>query len=264
MDFALLAELPCQSVLPATGSQNERPHNCILSDWSPARQTLRFRYVRPVIEALLFDLDGTLIDSEPLHKQAEIETFAKFGVDVSSMDLQPYTGATLTAMLEGIGSDFGTSIAKESFMEVEIPILSTYIAERMRMFGDAIDFLDATRGVRRALVTSSMPWYVEKVLERFAELQCAFHCIVHGESVSFGKPDPEPYQMAAMLLGVEPDRCLVFEDSLNGIASGVRAGCRVVAIDRCGEAPTGAYEIWPDFDAGRLSRFETGLDPRLK
>jgi HAD superfamily hydrolase (TIGR01509 family) len=82
-------------------------------------------------------------------------------------------------------------------------------------------------GVPLALVSSSYRVLVEAVLQHGAG---PFDVVVAGDEVTCGKPDPEPYVLAARLLGVDPSRCVVLEDSPSGVASGEAAGCAVVAV----------------------------------
>lgn len=184
-------------------------------------------------DAYLFDLDGTLIDSEPSHKHAEIETFKLFGIEVVESDLDPFMGTTLPAMLEGLGKVKGFSIDPEEFRRVEEPLLSSYFSTRIKPFDDALELVASLNGAQMALVTSSMRWYLEKAVATFHFLS-SFSVVVCQSDVKEGKPNPEAYLLAASRLGVEPSRCLVIEDSVNGVRAGIAAGAQVLGIDRNG------------------------------
>lgn len=180
-------------------------------------------------EAVIFDLDGTLIDSEHWHKRAEIETFLALGYEIDERDLTPYVGTTLPDMLRGLAPE----VTVERFLGVEIPILATYIRRDMEVFSDAIRLARSVAS-RRALATSSMSWYVSEVLGRFTEIAELFPVRLCQSDVVRGKPDPEIFLMACDRLNVAPNSALVVEDSHNGVLAARSAGCTVVAIDRTG------------------------------
>ncbi len=180
----------------------------------------------------LFDLDGTIIDSEPWHKLAEIEAFSHFGIELDETVLNPYMGNTLPILVEGINDQFGRNITVEEFLEIERPILQNYIEQRMHMFVDAQNLISRLAEFNKAIVTSSMEWYLESVLRRFPVLKSEFDVHICQSNVTEGKPNAEPYQLAAKLLKIDPQNCIVFEDSVNGVASGKSAGCWVVGVDR--------------------------------
>lgn len=215
---------------------------CLLRQGHPKEQAMNHYLIpsgnvpsmeRPIqiaaFDAVIFDLDGTLIDSEHWHKRAEIETFLALGFRVEEHDLTPFVGTTLPDMLKGIAPE----ITVDTFLEVEVPILAGYIRQEMEMFSDAIGLARRIQS-RRALATSSMAWYVAEVLARFDELAELFPVRLCQADVLNGKPDPEIFLKACALLGVSPCRALVVEDSRNGVLGARAAGCAVVGIDRTG------------------------------
>jgi HAD superfamily hydrolase (TIGR01509 family) len=196
--------------------------------------------IRPVPEALLIDLDGTLVDSEPHYKRTEVETLNEFGVPITLEEMEEFTGVVFPVWIAEIGRRHGVAIDSEAFMAAYRPKMEAAIADAMEPFPDAEPFLLRTPQPK-ALVTSSMAWYVEAVLDRFG-LAPWFDAVVCEADVVRGKPDPEPYLLAAGRLGVRPSDCLVLEDSQNGVLSGVAAGCDVVAVHRPGtRRPEGAH-----------------------
>ena len=101
----------------------------------------------------------------------------------------------------------------------------------MRVFEDAEHVLRNST-LPAAIVTSSMKWYVDAVLERFSFLEERTAFRICQADVPVGKPDPFGYLMASRQLGVESTSCLVIEDSVNGVQAGLNAGAHVVGIDR--------------------------------
>lgn len=196
------------------------------------------------MDAIIFDLDGTLLDSEPWHKRAEIEAFKTFGIDITEADLIPYVGTTLPHMLGGIAPE----LTVEQFLEVEQPILAGYIETQMETFADAERLVNRLT-VPLALATSSMRWYVDATSKRFPWLESRFTVRRCQADISKGKPDPEIFLQVCEALGANPTACLVIEDSPNGVAAARAAGCKVVAVQRHPELDlSAAHEVVGDLD----------------
>ena len=152
--------------------------------------------------AVIFDMDGVLIDSEPLHMKAKLETFRAFELDVPQAIFSSFYGRT----------DFDV------------------IGEVVERFG-VLDLLRdlKRRGMRLALVTSASPANKALAFRRF-DLGRFFEFALTSADVRRHKPDPEPYQTAVDRLEVSPRQTLVIEDSPNGIRSARGAGCAVVGL----------------------------------
>jgi beta-phosphoglucomutase len=206
-------------------------------------------------DGLLCDLDGTLLDSEPWHKAAEIQAFATFGIHFEFADLHRFTGGTLRAMLATVSEESGKEITRDAFLDVQMPLLTEMICTQMRPFEDAIRFLERFRTTEKAMavVTSSSQWYVDLARSQFGFLNEFFPVWICGTDVQNGKPHPEPYLRGKELLGIQ--NALVIEDSHNGVASGKAAGCTVIAADRHAE---GGFE-----SADLVVRNLDSLLPRL-
>jgi HAD superfamily hydrolase (TIGR01509 family) len=178
--------------------------------------------------AYLFDLDGTLIDSESAHKSAEVETFAELGYEFTVDDLYRFTGVPYRTMI----SEIAPALTLDDFFAAHKPRLLSCIGSTIRPFYDVEHCLNEFDRTQRAIVTSSPSWYVERVLATFGELRSAFDKFVCADDVTAGKPDPEPFVLAASRLGADPGHCVAVEDSPNGIASAKAAGCYTVAVRR--------------------------------
>ena len=180
--------------------------------------------------AVLFDMDGLLIDSEPLWLEAETAVMARLGADWTPADQAQLLGGSLGRTVRYLL----TKATKPAPPEVVAEWLMAGVAERVRDRGvplqpGARELLAevAAAGLPRALVTSSERRFMDAVL---ASTGLRFDALVCAEDVSLTKPDPEPYLLAAKLLGTEPARCFALEDSPNGVASAEAAGCRVIAV----------------------------------
>jgi HAD superfamily hydrolase (TIGR01509 family) len=180
--------------------------------------------------AVLFDMDGLLVDSEPLWLEAETSVMARLGADWTKEDQEQLLGGSLGRTVRHLLS----KATKPVPYDVVAEWLMSGIVERVRDGGvpvqpGARELLAevAAAGLPHALVTSSERRFMEAVL---ASTGMRFDALVCAEDVAATKPDPGPYLLAAKLLGMDPGRCFALEDSPNGVASAEAAGCRVVAV----------------------------------
>lgn len=201
-----------------------------------------------MIDAILFDLDGTLIDTEVPAMRAGLAAFAALGhpVDETFMhrlvgvDL-PTAGAIIAQVLPDLDQDALHAAWSAGFR--------AELARDLRLKPGAADLL-ALRLRPMAVVTSSGRDEAAQKLA-LAGIAHAFDTVVVLQDVSAPKPDPSPYLLAAQRLGVDPRRCLVFEDSEPGAEAAHRAGCIVVQVPDVAPA-TGrwAHHIAPDLLSG--------------
>jgi HAD superfamily hydrolase (TIGR01509 family) len=183
-----------------------------------------------VTEAVLFDMDGLLIDSEPLWLEAETAVMARLGADWTPADQAQLLGGSLVRTVRYL---LGKATRPASPGQVADWLMSQ-VTELIRDRGvplrpGARELLAevAAAGLPHALVTSSERGFMDAVLVRTG---LRFDALVCADDVSMTKPDPEPYLLAAKLLGADPARCVALEDSPNGVASAQAAGCRVIAV----------------------------------
>ena len=179
---------------------------------------------------MLFDMDGLLIDSEPLWLEAETAVMARLGAGWTAADQAQLLGGSLDRTVRYLLAKARRPAPSELVAEW----LMTGVTERVRDHGvpvrpGARELLAevAAAGLPHALVTSSERGFMDAVLTRTG---MRFDALVCADDVSVTKPDPEPYLLAAKLLGADPARCYALEDSPNGVASAQAAGCQVIAV----------------------------------
>lgn len=172
----------------------------------------------------LFDLDGVLVDSERIYTKIweAIEEQWPTGVENFPYKIK---GTTLEDILERY---FREEVREDVTNEV-------IRLEGMMVYGPmpgAMEFLDSLcdKGIPRALVTSSNDLKMEHLWMDIPDLKEKFNVVITGDEVTNSKPDPEGYIKAAASLGIDPRRCAVFEDSLQGVKAGKTAGAFVVGI----------------------------------
>ncbi|HTR71839.1 MAG TPA: HAD family phosphatase [Mycobacteriales bacterium] len=184
-------------------------------------------------DAVLFDMDGLLIDSEPLWTVAEIELAEHLGGAWSEQIKARIVGTRLDRAVEAILECYDVPRSP-----ADIATAMTFLLDRMVELFDtdlplmpgARELLDGVRalGVPTALVSSSYRVLVDAALPWLAPIR--FDATVAGDDVRHGKPSPEPYLVASRRLGVDPGRCVVVEDAMSGVLSGEAAGATVVAV----------------------------------
>ena len=174
--------------------------------------------------ACLFDLDGVLVDSERIYTKiwGAIECQWPTGIENFTYKIK---GTTLEDILER----YFPAEEREKVTAELIRLEGMMVYEPME---GAIQFLDALRakGIPIALVTSSNGLKMEHLWIDMPYFKEKFDVIITGDEVKCSKPDPEGYLAAARALGVEPHRCAVFEDSLQGVKAGKGAGAFVIGV----------------------------------
>lgn len=183
-------------------------------------------------EAVIFDMDGVLIDSEPLWKIAMEEVFHSVGCPLTREDFQHTVGLRIDEVISYWYNHVGWENCSEE--EVEERIINRMI-ELIHQNGDplpgvinTIGFLKE-RNIKIGLATSSYSVLIKAVLETLS-IEEKFDFVHSAENEKFGKPHPAVYLTVAEHLNVSPLKCLVIEDSLNGIISGRAARMKVVCI----------------------------------
>ena len=184
-----------------------------------------------MIEAVIFDLDGSMVDSMWMWRSIDIEYLGKFGIDLPD-DLQ--------ACIEGMSVSETAVYFKERF---QLPDdLDPIKAEWNRLAWDKYAYevpvkegvtellqYCMTHGIKAGIATSNSRELVENVVN-VHHLDQYFSCIMTGCDVAKGKPAPDIYLAVARKLGVTPENCLVFEDIIPGIQAGKAAGMKVCAV----------------------------------
>lgn len=176
------------------------------------------------LKGILFDLDGVLIDTESIYSTFWDEIDRRFptGIDRFSLYIK---GTTLPSIM----THFPDEDVRRQIMEA---------LERFQdsmsypLYDDTLDFLDmlAEAGLKLAINTSSDPYKMSRLYAEHPGFRDRFDAVIDASNVTRSKPDPQGYIMAAHALGLEPCQCVVFEDSLQGLAAGATSGAKVVGV----------------------------------
>lgn len=177
--------------------------------------------------AVLWDMDGTLVDTEPLWISGEHLLAEQHGAVWTEEDSLNLVGSDLLVAARYIKGRIGGTMTPEEIVDFLGGRVAAALREQQEWQPGVRDLVEEFRaaGVPQALVTMSYAYIAEPVVEALG-----FDAVVTGDSVTQGKPHPEPYLTAAELLGVDPADCVAVEDSGTGAASANAAGCFVVAV----------------------------------
>jgi HAD superfamily hydrolase (TIGR01509 family) len=183
-----------------------------------------------VLQAVLFDMDGLLVDSERLWFETEADVMARLGGTWGPEHQESLVGGSLGRTVDYMLSLTGPVAPPEEIGRSLLDGMAERLRANVPMMPGAKELLDEVReaGVPSALVSSTHRTLMEYALDGIGRDR--FTVTVAGDEVARTKPDPEPYLTAARLLDVDPRRCVALEDSLNGVASADAAGCHVVAV----------------------------------
>ena len=195
--------------------------------------------------ACLFDLDGLLLDTEPLHSRGWSEAATHFGAQLSNDQLLQLKGRRRLDCAALVSSWLPSPVESDALLAVQQPIVRALLpnAKAMPFAQQLVEHCD-NRGIPMALVTSSSleavtfkaaphPW-LKRIQQR-----------VHGDDpeLEAGKPDPAPFLLAASRLGFDTQRCWALEDSQAGTAAALSAGCRVWVLNE--QRPTKDMDVNP-------------------
>lgn len=174
--------------------------------------------------AVLFDLDGVLIDTEGLYTEFWAETGREFGIP-SPTFAQDIKGTTLKSILDYFPGDELKARVMQRIHDFEDTM-------RYRMFDGVENFLKSLKeaGIPTAIVTSSDEVKMQCLFGQLPALRDMVDIVIDASMVTRSKPDPQGYLLAADRLGIDPADCYVFEDSLQGLEAGRRAGATVIGL----------------------------------
>ena len=184
----------------------------------------------PSIKCILFDFDGTLVDTEPSAVKATQESFRKWKIELDPNDAARVTGVTWNSAFEFLFRKYSIPVSKNEARKV---ILETYRKETEKNLVIVPGCIQAVQSLSQAysigLVSGSDRADILRILGQLGIIDC-FQVVLGAEDYPTSKPAPDGYLKAASLLHTSPKECLVFEDSGPGILSARNAGMWVVAI----------------------------------
>jgi HAD superfamily hydrolase (TIGR01509 family) len=185
-----------------------------------------------VIEAVVFDMDGVLIDSEPVWERVRRGFVAERGGRWPADGQDRMMGMSTAEWSAYISADFGIGLTPQQVAEQVIAGMAAEYEKHLPLLPGAIDAVRSLSGEWPLAVASSSPRSLIETVLSTADLGSAFAAVVSSEEVPRGKPAPDVYLAAANRLCVPPKSCAAVEDSSNGLRSAAAAGFTVIAIPR--------------------------------
>ena len=183
------------------------------------------------IQAIIFDLDGTLVDSEPNYYESDKKLFTEYGIELTEEMKIKYIGIGSQAMMEDIKAKFNIAesieilLAKKNQYYVDIAKGNTMV------FPEMLKFLEILKAKKfpMAVASGSSPEIIEMVIS-MTHIKKYFDVILSAEEVKRGKPAPDIFIETAKQLGIAPGNCLVLEDSQYGVEAAKSAGMYCISI----------------------------------
>lgn len=182
------------------------------------------------MNAVIFDMDGVIIDSEPIHFDIDMKTMKYLGFSISKEELEKYVGMTNPEMWLLIKNEYNLTQSVDEIIDYQlqnkISILRELDITPIEGIKELLSELK-NHAIAIGIASSSPRIFIEEVLKKF-DLEDYFACIVSGEEVPRGKPAPDVYIEAAKQLRVDAKNCVVIEDSRNGVTAAKNAKMKCI------------------------------------
>ena len=188
-----------------------------------------------MIAAVLYDLDGLMVDSEPFHLMASQEALKKYGHRLEDLPLElrkSFFGKKVVEVAGEVLDCLNLPLAPEQWAGERLEIFMRLIETGVSLMPGverSLTFFNS-KGMKKAVVSSGDRPYVERLLE-ITGVNSAFDAVITGDDVTLGKPDPQCFLIGARALGVSPSSSLVLEDAYAGICAARAAGMKVIGIE---------------------------------
>jgi len=183
------------------------------------------------IRAIVFDMNGVIVDDEKIHEQAFVLAFAERGLALTHLQYaRLFLGRTDRDAIEAVSLKRNITVDVDAILKAKSDHYRRLAQNRLVPLPGVIEFIhESSKRFPIALASCSSSADIEWVLSTFS-IKSLFAVIVSGQDVRKGKPDPEIYLAAARLLGIPPANCLAIEDTISGIRSAQEAGMKCLAV----------------------------------
>lgn len=182
------------------------------------------------MKAVIFDMDGVIINSEPLHQKVEREIVEELGGKLRDDEVASFVGATDYSMWSTIKEKFNLELSVEELIEIKKERFIKEIDE-IELVPNFMNFMLSLhkKGYLMAIASSNNRRIVDTIVNRF-QLYKYMKSVISGEEVRRSKPDPEIFLTAAKKMNVKPSDCIVIEDAYNGVKAAKAAGMKCIGL----------------------------------
>lgn len=181
-------------------------------------------------QALIFDMDGVLINSEPLHERSKREALAQAGIKVPEERFASYTGRSDTVMIADLAAENGLDEARGAEILKAKHVIYESLEHELQPIEGGVEFLQWAQGRFRLALATSANTRNRKATSEILGIAPLFETAVDAADFEHPKPSPEVFQIALQRLGLEADACWIVEDAVNGIVAAKAAGCFAVGL----------------------------------
>lgn len=186
------------------------------------------------MKGIIFDMDGVIIDSEPLHFKLEKELLEELGGKISPKEHESFVGTTDYDMWSTFKDKFNLKPSVEEMIDMKKERFMKNIDE-IKLMDNCLNFMKELykEGYSLGLASSNNKKAVHSVVQKF-QLHKYLNVIISGEEVSKGKPNPEIFLTVANKMNIKPQNCLVIEDAENGVLAAKKAGMKCIGFQNKG------------------------------
>ena len=187
-----------------------------------------------MVRAVIFDFDGVIVDSEPLHYRTFCETLKPLGIEIDKHRwYKDFAGTGSRKIIAKLCDEYGITEDIRVWVEKRKVLFASYAKQgKLKPRKGLMKFLPElkTRNIKTAIASGGHIAHIESLLS-LMKLNGRFDVIVGGDSVKNGKPDPEIFLLAARMIGAKPEECIAIEDSPAGCEAVLRSGMSLVCFD---------------------------------
>ena len=184
----------------------------------------------PGLLGFMFDMDGVIIDSEPLYQRGEERLFSDYGAVVPAEDWALFKGSSEEAFYQMAVERYGISEEWQDFRDLGRRYVLAEFDRSLSFMPGALDLLKRLSNQFHLGLVTSTPGDIFAFVDRKLGIARHFEQVIWNGMAPRGKPDPAPYLLCADRMAVDPRRCVVVEDSIHGVNAGLAAGAQVVTL----------------------------------
>jgi HAD superfamily hydrolase (TIGR01509 family) len=182
------------------------------------------------IKAVIFDMDGVISDSQPIHAGLEELLLKEHGIEINADDLtRNYAGIPDRDCAKMIFKKYSKEVDLDKFVENKWSRILEFAKGKISAIDGAVDLIEKLKknNFQLAIASSSIPEFINLVLSEL-NLKDSFSVLTSGREIKFGKPNPDIFLLTARKLGLSPSECAVIEDAKNGVIAAKKAGMKCV------------------------------------